>query len=90
VSKLAELETLEVISGLDNFVTRVVRRTVCANFVESRTGSVFVAKPKYFANLGFAGILPDLRKILQNAQMAKFNTYMLNSKSTVPGQFLGV
>jgi hypothetical protein len=30
---------------------------------------VFVAKPKYFANLGFASISPDLRKMLQFAQM---------------------
>jgi hypothetical protein len=43
---------------------------------------------QYFANLGFASISPDL----QNASKCANGEiqYMLNSKSTVPGQFLKV
>jgi hypothetical protein len=47
--------------------------------------AVFVAIPKYFANLDFASISPDLRKCAKGEIQ-----YMLNSKSTVPGQFLKV
>jgi hypothetical protein len=52
--------------------------------------AVFVAKPKYFANLGFASISPDSRKmppsICANGEIQSIS----NSTSTVPGQFLKV
>jgi hypothetical protein len=52
---------------------KMVKNLTVVLRVGGSDGSMFMAKPKCFANLGFASISPDLLKMFQFAQMAKFN-----------------